>query len=485
MVVAVVKVGYMRMGMLDGLVGVAMRVRSVDDTGVFVVVVFVVVAMLVFVLDDVVAVCVFMGGAQGEGDADGGERDGESLDEGDGVAEEGPRERGPDERSGCEDDLASSRSQIAGSLDPQCDGGPVAECADEQCCGDLADLDLPGGGDGEAEDEVGSAGDGTLGQGDLFGAELVDAGGDAVVDAPGDARSDDEQPADIDRCARFPHEQHTGEADEKRSGEQPSPEVLAEHERGERDRGDELEIQQQRRRRCGDASRASVGLPMHDGIDPGIRGRARSRETKEASMDIRSEERAATPEDTNHNPASDRQADGSATSERRSYMRFGAMILTSMVVMFGIMYLNTYEFSHVHWSETRFYMTFIMGAAMAVVMLSFMWSMHENRKVNVGIYVGAAIVFAGALWLVRSQATIEDTSYMRAMIPHHSIAVLTSENAQIGDARVRELADEIIASQCREIAEMEWLINDIDENGEVTTAAEAEQRPVPEFSEKC
>lgn len=169
----------------------------------------------------------------------------------------------------------------------------------------------------------------------------------------------------------------------------------------------------------------------------------------------------------------------------RSYGRFGAMIAVSMVVMFGIMYLNTYQASHVQWSETRFYMTFVMGAAMAAIMLSFMWRMHRNRKVNVGIYVGAVLIFAGALWLVRSQATVGDTSYMRAMIPHHSIAVLTSENAGIEDERVRELADEIIDAQCREIAEMKWLIEDIDENGVVPLGEEPRERAVPEFDETC
>jgi hypothetical protein len=173
-----------------------------------------------------------------------------------------------------------------------------------------------------------------------------------------------------------------------------------------------------------------------------------------------------------------------ASSQTKGYLRFGAMIATSMVVMFMIMYLNTYQLSHVQWSETRFYMTFLMGAAMAVVMLSFMWSMHRDRKINVGIYVLAALVFAGALWLVRSQATIGDTSYMRAMIPHHSIAVLTSSNAGIEDPRVRELADEIIDAQCREIAEMKWLVDDIDDNG-IASEDEAEQRPVPEFSDEC
>jgi uncharacterized protein (DUF305 family) len=161
------------------------------------------------------------------------------------------------------------------------------------------------------------------------------------------------------------------------------------------------------------------------------------------------------------------------------------MIAASMVVMFGIMYLNTYQASHVQWSETRFYMTFVMGAAMAVIMLSFMWNMYRDRKVNVGIYLVAALVFAGALWLVRSQAPIGDTSYMRAMIPHHSIAVLTSENAGIEDARVRELADEIIDAQCREIAEMKWLIDDIDRNGVVPLGQDAGERATPEFSDVC
>ncbi|WP_346742597.1 DUF305 domain-containing protein [Rhabdothermincola salaria] len=157
------------------------------------------------------------------------------------------------------------------------------------------------------------------------------------------------------------------------------------------------------------------------------------------------------------------------------------MIATSMVVMFVIMYLNTYEMAHVRWSETRFYMTFVMGAAMAVIMLSFMLGMYKSSKVNLAILIGAALVFAGSLWLVRSQTTVEDRSYMRAMIPHHSIAILTSENAGIRDVRVRELADEIIEAQRREIDEMDWLIEDIGENGVAETEEEAAQRAVPEF----
>ena len=166
---------------------------------------------------------------------------------------------------------------------------------------------------------------------------------------------------------------------------------------------------------------------------------------------------------------------------RMNYVRFGAMIFTSMMVMYGLMYLNTYELSHVQWSETRFYMTLIMGAAMAVIMLSFMLGMYQNARINLAIYVGSIIVFFGALFLVRSQTTVQDQSWMRAMIPHHSIAILTSERATIEDVRVQELAEKIIEAQRREIEEMNWLIADIAENGIASTQAEAEARPIPNF----
>ena len=101
---------------------------------------------------------------------------------------------------------------------------------------------------------------------------------------------------------------------------------------------------------------------------------------------------------------------------------------------------------------------------------------------NKAIFGGAVLTFALALWLVRSQVTVTGTDYMEGMIPHHSIAILTSERAQIKDPRVRELANEIIKAQRREIKEMEWLIADIEKNGVAQTMEEASRRPVPDFS---
>jgi Domain of unknown function (DUF305) len=177
-----------------------------------------------------------------------------------------------------------------------------------------------------------------------------------------------------------------------------------------------------------------------------------------------------------------RENDEGSSKGSRAYLRFLVMIATAMVVMYGTTYLNTYELSHVEFSETRVFMTLIMGSTMALVMLGFMLGMYRDRRANLAIVLGALAVLGLATWLVRSQTTVHEESYMRAMIPHHSIAILTSENSEIEDQRVCELAVEIIEAQRREIDEMNWLIEDIADNGPATSAEEGAQRPVPEFA---
>ncbi len=168
---------------------------------------------------------------------------------------------------------------------------------------------------------------------------------------------------------------------------------------------------------------------------------------------------------------------------KNKYTNFLMMILTSMAVMFGIKYLTTYEVSHVYWSQTRFYMLMVMGAAMAVVMLLFMQNMYQNKKANYAIIAISALVFSTFLYLTRTQNTIADQRWMEAMIPHHSIAILTSKRANIKDIRVQELANGIIKAQEKEIKEMQWLLDDIEKNGIVTNEQERIEREVPDFSE--
>jgi uncharacterized protein (DUF305 family) len=148
-------------------------------------------------------------------------------------------------------------------------------------------------------------------------------------------------------------------------------------------------------------------------------------------------------------------------SHKASYLRFWAMVTASTVIGFGAMYLNTYEIDHVFFSWTRFFMAMIMGGIMTAVMMLFMWKMYPNRGANMGVLFLAAVLFLAGLGLVRSQATIGDVAYMRAMIPHPSIAILTSTRANIQDERVRKLADGIIKAQEEEIKEMKALIADL------------------------
>lgn len=145
------------------------------------------------------------------------------------------------------------------------------------------------------------------------------------------------------------------------------------------------------------------------------------------------------------------------------YRNFLLMILAASLLMFGLMYLNTYQLSHVWFSQTRMFMTLIMSGCMSLVMLFFMRHMYKDRRANTVIVVGSIGLTGLGLWLVRSQVTVGDVAWMEAMIPHHSIAILTSERARIADPRVRKLADGIVQTQRREISEMEFLINDIQE----------------------
>ena len=140
------------------------------------------------------------------------------------------------------------------------------------------------------------------------------------------------------------------------------------------------------------------------------------------------------------------------------YVKFSLMILTSTVVMYIMMYFNTYQWEHVYFSETRAYMALYMGAGMAVIMLAFMGNMYKKTKLNIMIYGLSVLMFAVGIWGVRSQATVDQVDWMQAMIPHHSIAILTSSRADIEDPRVQKLADDIIEAKKREIAEMQALI---------------------------
>lgn len=141
------------------------------------------------------------------------------------------------------------------------------------------------------------------------------------------------------------------------------------------------------------------------------------------------------------------------------YTTFFFMIALSFVAMYITMYFNTYSIDHVYFSMTRFYMVCLGTATMTVIMLLLMLGMYKNKKKNTGILLGSLVLFTSALFLVRTQKPIiGDVLWLKAMIPHHSIALLTSERADIKDAEVKKLADAIIEAQRKEIEQMKVMI---------------------------
>lgn len=188
---------------------------------------------------------------------------------------------------------------------------------------------------------------------------------------------------------------------------------------------------------------------------------------------------------SNEHSAAGQQGQSPRSQHWKMYLRFGAMILTGMVVMYWVMFVGSWEWDHVRFSESRVFMALTMGGAMGLVMLAWMLNMYKSIKGNVAVAVVSVVLLAGGITLDRSQISVGDADWMSAMIPHHSLAITRSERAQIQDIRVCELAAEISAAQRNEILEMEWLIDDIQNNGIAATSEDASARPAPTFDESA
>ncbi|SDG12069.1 DUF305 domain-containing protein [Mucilaginibacter gossypii] len=145
--------------------------------------------------------------------------------------------------------------------------------------------------------------------------------------------------------------------------------------------------------------------------------------------------------------------------EKGNYKTFVLTLFLSFIIMYGVMFLNVDQADHIYLSMTRFYMTLMMVAAMALLMLAMMRMMYKNRKLNMVIILSSTAAFVLSLIGVRTQTFVGDVQYMKGMIPHHSIAIMTSKNASIKDPEVRKLADGIIKTQEKEIAEMKAILS--------------------------
>lgn len=152
--------------------------------------------------------------------------------------------------------------------------------------------------------------------------------------------------------------------------------------------------------------------------------------------------------------------------EKSNYGKFAIMMGTSFIIMYAVMFLNADVFDHVMLSHTRTYMTILMVAPMAFTMLLLMWGMYTNKKMNFIILGLSVIIFIIALVGLRQQTFIGDEQWMKAMIPHHSFAIMVSQKAHLKDPEAIKLAEEIIEAQEREIAKMKKMIYRLEQSNE-------------------
>ena len=160
-----------------------------------------------------------------------------------------------------------------------------------------------------------------------------------------------------------------------------------------------------------------------------------------------------------------------------SWGKFAAMIAASVIAMFFLMYQLIYSWDHATFSMNRLVSSFVMGTVMTLIMLGFMWKMYKGMATKVAVAVAALVLGIILLTINRDQTLIDDEDFMKSMIPHHSIAINNARKSDIRDPRVKRLADEIIESQVREIAEMKWLLDDIDRNGRISSDATLPRTP--------
>jgi hypothetical protein len=185
--------------------------------------------------------------------------------------------------------------------------------------------------------------------------------------------------------------------------------------------------------------------------------------------------------DRNREGSGNEKDNGGGQHGMGMYVRFAAMILTAMVVMYGVMFVSSYEWSHIRWSVSRMFMALTMGGTMGLIMLAWMLNMYKNTTANIIVVVASVLLLGVGAFLDRSQTTVADVAFMSAMIPHHSMAITRAERATMRDVRVCQLGVEISEAQRREILEMDWLIDDIQQNGVAATVEAAQDRPIPRY----
>ena len=141
-----------------------------------------------------------------------------------------------------------------------------------------------------------------------------------------------------------------------------------------------------------------------------------------------------------------------------SYRSLALQTAISGVIMYLVMFVMIDQLSSFYNNLNMLYMTLMMVAPMVVLMIVAMRDMFPSKRLNVLLLAGSAVAFFGSFALIRTQTTIDDTAFLRSMIPHHSGAILMCEQASLTDRELVSLCRQIIKSQREEIAQMKTML---------------------------
>jgi hypothetical protein len=156
------------------------------------------------------------------------------------------------------------------------------------------------------------------------------------------------------------------------------------------------------------------------------------------------------------------RAHPAAHSEARPYVMLLVSTAASFAVMYLVMFSMVDRWDNVYFNLSAVYMTGLMAGAMVPIMLATMHGMFTNRRWNIALWAGSAVILAGCWGLLRTEAGVGDRQFMRAMISHHAAAIQMCNESSLSEPRVLALCQGIVSSQTREIAEMKALLNDIE-----------------------
>lgn len=140
------------------------------------------------------------------------------------------------------------------------------------------------------------------------------------------------------------------------------------------------------------------------------------------------------------------------------YQKLALSSLISFIIMFFIMYamIDTYE--HLYININKFYMALLMITPMIIIKILSMPEMFKNKKINISIISTCILTIIISITAIRYQSFVDDKEFLRAMIPHHSSAILMCDEANISDAEINELCNSIITAQKSEIKQMEQIL---------------------------